>query len=162
MGQYPVDAVGMLTKIAAAIEVHRPSYYAREALKAFGHEGIAGGSDLIALTVENILKKVFLAVVMVPTHSGASAREVTRFRLPVWTAAITPQETACQQLQFSYGVYPVHEPDYPENWKTYTRDWLRLHGVEGNLVLFTEKASTRRPEVNSRIELIDPGQEAVS
>jgi pyruvate kinase len=158
MGKYPVDAVGMLAKIAAAIEVHRPSYYAREALKAFGHEGIAGGSDLIALTVESILKRVFLAVVMVPTHSGASARAVTRFRLPVWTAAITPQETVCQQLQFSYGVYPVHEPDYPENWKTYTRDWLRLHGVEGNRVLFTEKASTRRPEVNSRIELIDPGQ----
>ena len=157
MGRYPVEAVEMLAKIAAAIEVHRPSYQARKALTASGSEKTAGAGDLVALSVEKILKSVSLAVVMVPTYSGASARHVTRFRLPVWTAAITPQEMTSQQLQFSYGVYPVHEPDYPENWNTYARDWLRSHGVEGNMVLLTEEASTRRPEVNSRIELIDLG-----
>jgi pyruvate kinase len=154
-GKYPVDAAGMLAKIAAAIEVHRPSYYARDALTEFGPEGGADAADLVALSVENILKSVPLAVVMVPTYSGASAREVTRFRLPVWIAAITPQETACQQLQFSYGVYPVHEPDYAKSWRTYAGDWVRSHEVKGDIVLLTEKASIRRPEVNSRIEIID-------
>ena len=155
MGKYPVDAAGMLAKIAAAIEVHRPSYYAREALREFGPEGSGRLADLIALSVENILKRFSLAVVMAPTYSGASARDVTRSRLPVWIAAISSQETTCQQLQFSYGVYPVHEPDYPENWKQYARDWLRSHGVEGNLVLMTERPSIKHPEVNTRIELLD-------
>ena len=155
MGRYPVDAAGMLARIAAAIEVHRPSYYAREALREFGPEGSAKLADLIALSVENILKRFSLAVVMAPTYSGASARDVTRSRLPVWIAAISSQETTCQQLQFSYGIYPVHEPDYPENWKQYARDWLRSHGVEGNLVLMTERPSIKHPEVNTRIELLD-------
>ena len=155
MGKYPVDAAGMLARIAAAIEVHRPSYYAREALREFGPEGSGRLADLIALSVENILKRFSLAVVMAPTYSGASARDVTRSRLPVWIAAISPQETTCQQLQFSYGIYPVHEPDYPENWKQYARDWLRSHGVEGNLVLMTERPSIKHPEVNTRIELLD-------
>lgn len=155
MGKYPVDAVAMLARIAAAIEVHRPGYYAREALREFGPEGSGRLADLIALSVENILKRFSLAVVMAPTYSGASARDVTRSRLPVWIAAISPQETTCQQLQFSYGIYPVHEPDYPENWKQYARDWLRSHGVEGNLVLMTERPSIKHPEVNTRIELLD-------
>ncbi len=155
MGRYPVDAAGMLARIAAAIEVHRPSYYAREALREFGPEGSAKLADLIALSVENILKRFSLAVVMAPTYSGASARDVTRSRLPVWIAATSPQETTCQQLQFSYGIYPVHEPDYPENWKQYARDWLRSHGIEGNLVLMTERPSIKHPDVNTRIELLD-------
>ena len=155
MGRYPVHAAAMLTKIAVAIEVHRPGYYAREALRGFGPEGSGRLADLIALSVENILKRFSLAVVMAPTYSGASARDVTRSRLPVWIAAISSQETTCQQLQFSYGIYPVHEPDYPENWKQYARDWLRFHGVEGNLVLMTERPSIRHPEINTRIELLD-------
>jgi pyruvate kinase len=155
MGKYPVDAAGMLAKIAAAIEAHRPSYYAREVLKAFGREGSASLTDMIALSVDKTLEHVSPAVVMVPTYSGAMARNVTRFRLPVWTAAISSQETTCQQLQFSYGVYPVLECDHPENWKQYARDWLRLHRVEGNLVILTEGPSPKHPEANNRMELID-------
>jgi len=155
MGKYPIDATGMLAKIAAAIEIHRPSYYAREILKAFGRKGSAGFTDMIALSVDKTLKHISPAVVMVPTNSGAMARNVARFRLPVWTAAISAQETTCQQLQFSYGVYPVHECDHPENWKQYARDWLQSHKVEGNLVILTEGPSPKHPEANNRMELID-------
>jgi pyruvate kinase len=155
MGDYPVDAVKMLAKIAAAIEVHRPSYYAREALRAFGREESGTPADLIGLTVESVLKRHSLAVVMVPTYSGSTARGVTRSRLPVWIVAISPQERTCQQLQFSYGVYPVHKPDYPKNWKTYAQDWVRSHGVAGDMVFLTERSSIRNPDVNARIELLD-------
>ena len=152
MGAYPVEAVAMLAKIAAAIESHRPSYRAREAL---GVGSGASPADLVALSVDNVLQRVSAAAVLVPTYTGATARNVTRFRLPVWIGAITPQEAICQQLQFSYGVYPVHEPDYPDNWGTYARCWLQSHGVRGKVVLLTETASARRPEVNSRMEIID-------
>ena len=152
MGAYPVEAVAMLVRIAAAIESHRPSYRARKALSLGSG---AGPADLVALSVDNVLQRVSAAAVLVPTYTGATARNVTRFRLPVWIGAITPQEAICQQLQFSYGVYPVHEPDYPDNWGTYARCWLQSHGVRGKVVLLTETASARRPEVNSRMEIID-------
>ena len=155
MGKYPVEAVTMLTKIAAAIEPHRPSHDVREILKAFSRGGPVSLTDLIALSVETTLEHISPAAVIVPTRSGASARSITRFRLSVWITAVSSQETTCQRLQFSYGVYPVHEPDHPEDWRVYARGWLNSHGVSGDLVLLTEGPSSKHPDANNRMEIID-------
>jgi pyruvate kinase len=155
MGKYPVEAVTMLTKIAAAIEPHRPSHDVREILKAFSRGGPVSLTDLIALNVETTLEHISPAAVIVPTRSGASARSITRFRLSVWITAVSSQETTCQRLQFSYGVYPVHEPDHPEDWRVYARNWLNSHGVSGNLALLTEGPSSKHPDANHRMEIID-------
>ncbi|MEA1867499.1 MAG: pyruvate kinase [Thermodesulfobacteriota bacterium] len=112
MGKYPIDAADMLAKLAAAIDIHRPNYYAGEILKAFGSKGSASFTDMIALSVNKTLKHVSPAVVVL-TNSGTIARNVARFRLPVWTAAISAQKMTCHQLQFSCGVYPVYECDLP-------------------------------------------------
>ncbi|MHC4508578.1 MAG: pyruvate kinase, partial [Planctomycetota bacterium] len=155
MGKYPVEAVAMLAKIAAAIEPSRRDYPVREAVKASSRDGNISLPNLIALSVETTLEYISPAVVIVPTRSGATARSIARFRLPVWIAAVSSQETTYQGLQFSYGVYPVHEPDHPEDWNAYIRDWLRSHEVEGNLVVLTEGPSSKHPEANNRMELID-------
>jgi len=155
MGKYPLEAVTMLVKIAAAIEPQRPGYDLRETLKASGRGGLVHLSDLIALSVETTLEHIAPAAVIVPTRSGASARSVTRFRLPVWIVAVSPEETTCQGLQFSYGVYPVHEPDYPEDWRLYARNWLQSHGVSGSLVVLTEGPSSKHPDANHRMEIMD-------
>jgi pyruvate kinase len=73
----------------------------------------------------------------------------------VWIAAVSSQETTCQGLQFSYGVYPVHEPEHPEDWNAFARQWLQTRGVEGDLVILTEGPSSKRPETNNRMEIID-------
>ena len=155
MGMYPVEAVEMLTRIAASIEPHRQSHQVREALRGLGHEENLNLKDLIALSVETTLERISPAAVFVPTRSGASARSITRFRLPVWIAGISSQEATCQDLQFSYGVYPVHEPDHPEDWKAYVRGFLGSHGLGGNLVVLTEGPSAKHPEGNNRMEIID-------
>ena len=155
MGMYPVEAVEMLARIAASIEPHRQSHQVREALRGVGHEENLNLKDLIALSVETTLERISPAAVFVPTRSGASARSITRFRLPVWIAGISSQEATCQDLQFSYGVYPVHEPDHPEDWKAYVRGFLGSHGLGGNLVVLTEGPSAKHPEGNNRMEIID-------
>ncbi len=155
MGKYPVDAVAMLAKIAAAIEPTRSSYPVRETLKASTREDHIKLSDLIALGVQTTLEHASPAAVIVPTHGGATARSITRFRLPVWITAVSSLESTCQRLQFSYGVYPVQTPEHPEDWKAFARDWLHRHGMEGNLVLLTEGPSTRYPDSNNRMEIID-------
>ena len=133
MGKYPVDAVAMLARIAAAIEPHRPAHLVRDTLRACASKGEVAITDLIALSVETTVERVSPAAVIVPTHGGATARSITRFRLPVWITAVSSQETTCQQLQFSYGVHPVHETDHPDNWNDFLRQWLRTHKVEGSL-----------------------------
>jgi pyruvate kinase len=155
MGKYPVDAVAMLAKIAEAIEPHRPAHGVREALKDLDVGGKVSLADLIAFSVETTLERISPAVVFVPTRSGYTARSIARFRLPVWIAAVSSQETTCQGLQFSYGVYPVHEPEHPEDWNAFARQWLQTHGVEGDLVILTEGPSSKRPETNNRMEIID-------
>jgi pyruvate kinase len=127
----------------------------RETLKATGRGGPVSLTDLIALNVETTLEHISPAAVIVPTRSGASARSITRFRLSVWIVGVSSQETTCQRLQFSYGVYPVHEPDHPEDWRVYARNWLNSYGVRGNLALLTEGPSSKHPDANHRMEIID-------
>jgi pyruvate kinase len=155
IGKYPVDAVAMLAKIGAATEPHRIAYPVRETLKAGKGNEELSLPDLIAFSVETTLERISPAAVFVPTRSGYTARSIARFRLPVWIAAVSSQETTCQILQFSYGVYPVHEPEHPEDWNGFARQWLRTHGVDGDLVILTEGPSSKHPETNNRMEIID-------
>jgi pyruvate kinase len=155
LGKYPVEAVMMLAKIAAAIEPHRPSRDVRESLKEFAQEDEFSLKDLIAISVEAALERVSPAAVIVPTRSGVSARSLARFRIPVWITAVSSLESTCQGLQFSYGVFPVHVQDRPEDWNAFAWDCLRSYGLEGELVILTEGPSSKHPEANNRMEIID-------
>ncbi len=155
MGQYPVEAVSMLAQIAAAVEPYRPRYRLEEALKTYGRDGDITLTDLISLSVENTLERVSPAAVIVPTESGYTARMIARFKLPVWITAVSRHESTCQGLAFSYGVYPVHEPEPQFDWKPFSRKWLKTHGLKGDLVVLTEGPSIRNEQANNRMELID-------
>jgi len=154
MGKYPVDAVEMLSKIAAAVEPHRSKYQLQDSLDSFSNGREMGLTDLIALNVETTVDHVSPAAVIVPTRSGATARSISRFRLPVWITAVSSQESTCQRLQFSYGVHAIHQPEHPGDWKAFAQQVLDTQGVTGNLVILTEGPSSKHPEANNRIELI--------
>jgi pyruvate kinase len=99
--------------------------------------------------------RVTPAAVFVPTRSGATARVIARFRLPVWIVAVSAFEATCQRLQFTWGVHGVCEPDHPEDWKGYICRWLDKHGVPGDLAVLTEGPSAKHPEANHRMEIVD-------
>lgn len=155
MGKYPVDAVAMLVKIAAAIEPQRNQITVKELFKGVDLKGKLRPLHLIAIGVEASLAYASPAAVFIPTKSGATARSLARFRPPVWIVAVSSQETTCQALQFSWGVYPVHEREHPQDWKAYTSKWLRHHEIEGDLVILTEGPSARHPDANNRMEIIE-------
>lgn len=155
MGQYPLDATAMLAKIAAAIEPHRTIYPIRGKLTSRREDDDIHIEDLIALSVETTLERITPPTVIVPTRSGATARSITRFRLPVWITAFSRYEKTCQNLMFSYGVLPVCEPDHPDDWKQWARTWLQAIGEVGNLVVLTEGPSKKDPYRNNRMEILD-------
>jgi pyruvate kinase len=155
MGKYPVDAVAMLAKIAAAAEARRPAIAVRELYKGVDITKRIRPEHLIAIGVEAGLEYVTPAAVFVPTHSGNTARSLARFRFPVWTVAISSQEATCQTLQFSSGIYPVLESEHPEYWKPYIQKWLLDHEISGEIAFLTEGPSKRFPEANHRMEVID-------
>ena len=155
MGKFPVASVAMLSKIAKATEPHRPGYRRKAFLETYGLDKNISRVDLIALSVYNTLERSSTAAIFVPTLSGATARNIARYRLPVWVTAVSPNHETCQKLQFSYGVYPVHEPEYPGDWNAYVKEWVRTHRLKGTIALLTEGPSSRNPHANHRMELID-------
>jgi pyruvate kinase len=159
MGEYPVEAVAMLAGIAAAIEPHRTVFSIRHVLPGYREDDQIKIEDLIASSVETTIDRITPATVIVPTHSGATARSITRFKLPVWITAVSSQKKTIQDLMFSYGVRPVHEPDHPENWKSWIKKWLQSNEVKENLVVLTEGPSIKHPERNNRMEIIDLSRE---
>ncbi|HLO27026.1 MAG TPA: pyruvate kinase alpha/beta domain-containing protein, partial [Geobacteraceae bacterium] len=87
--------------------------------------------------------------------SGATARNLSLFRMPVWIAAVSSSESTCQGLVFSYGVFPVFEQEHPDDWDAFVRSWLAKHGVTGDLAIVTEGPSTKHPGMHNRMEIID-------
>ncbi len=155
IGKYPVQAVAMLSRIAAHIEPLRPAHSARQEIRASGTRDRSDLRDIIALGVETTSRRASPAAVIVPTLSGATARRIARFRLPMWLVAVSSLESTCQELQFSYGVHVEHVDALPDSWRAFAQDWLNEYEIEGDLVILTEGPSRRHPEANDRIEIID-------
>jgi pyruvate kinase len=155
IGRYPVAAVRMLARIAAAIEPQRLGYQVKKSLRLGAGRTWASPRDIVTLSVQAALERASPTAVFVPTTSGATARSIARFRPEVWIIGVSPREATCQQLLFTYGVHPVHEPEHPEDWKAYVRAWLSDHELAGDLVVLTEGPSAKHPEANHRMELIE-------
>jgi pyruvate kinase len=155
MGHYPVESAAMLAKIAAAIEPHRHRTTVKEMFQGVDLRGKLRTAHLIAIGVEASLEYASPAAVFAHTKSGATARGLARLRPPVWIVAVSSHEATCQALQFSYGVHPVHEKEYPEDWAAYARKAVEDHHLEGHLVILTEGPSDKHPEANHRMELVE-------
>jgi pyruvate kinase len=50
---------------------------------------------------------------------------------------------------------PLHEPNHPEDWKIYVRRYLQANEMTGDFVVLTEGPSSKHPEANNRMELIN-------
>jgi len=159
MGSYPVESVAMLAKIAAAIEPERPMLKVKDLFSEGDEKGHIRPAHLIALSVETCLEQVRPAAVFVPTRSGSTARRIAQFRLPVWIIATSSLESTCQRLQFTSGVWPVNLPEHPEDWNGYIKNWISSRGLVGDFIILAEGPSTKYPDSNHRLEIIDLQQE---
>ena len=155
MGKYPVDAVRMLAKIAAEVEPKRRMTSILDMYQDMDIKNRLKLEHLIAIAVESSLQYASPAAVFAPTHSGATARSLSFFRLPVWIVGISSSEATCQGLVFSSGVYPVLRQDHPKDYSSFVRAWVEEHGLQGEISVLTEGPSSKHPEVNNRMEIID-------
>ncbi len=154
VGNFPVEAVSTLCDIAAEAEKGR-SVYACNATYGAETEGSGSNLEIIASSVETAIHRITPAAVIVPTHGGTTARNITRYRLPVWVLAVSSQVKTCRELIFSYGVIPIYEPDHPSRWRQWIRTHLQLHGISGDRAILTEGPSAKYPHRNDRMEIID-------
>jgi pyruvate kinase len=153
MGKYPEEAVAMLAKIAAYTERHRPSRSLRLKAISAGRQPTTP-AEAIASVVENALSTVPCSAVFVPTRTGTTPRMISRFNPEVWIVAVSRDHQVCQNLAFSYGVYPIHVAEQPDNWNVFARHWVHEHEVPGALAMLVAGPSTHDPADNYRLEFL--------
>jgi pyruvate kinase len=158
IGQYPEEAVTMLAKIAAHTESQRPPVRLAELRSRLRHEPPSTAADAIATVVEAALDIVGCAAVFVPTHTGTTARMISRLNPPLWIVASSRDPAVCQGLIFSSGVEPVRLVEDPENWRDFARTWLERHRIPGRVALLVAGPSTLNPEDNYRLEFLRVGE----
>ena len=154
VGKFPEEAVTMLAKIAAFTETHRPamSFGIQHDLAQL--KPTTRARDRMASLVEHALHTVPCDLVLVPTRGGMVARAISRFKPPVWIIAPSADCAACQNLAFSYGVYPIDLAEEPDDWREWIGHWVRENGITAERVMLVAGPSPRSPKANYRIELM--------
>lgn len=158
VGKYPEEAVAMLGRIAAVTEAYRQSHARAGALHEICERDPPNtDTKAIASLVEYALETVPCAAVFVPTHTGKTARMISRFKPEVWIAAISRDPSVCQALTFSYGVYPAEAAASPSDWREFVVRWLQEHEVAGDIAMLATGPSERSPDANHRLEFLRVG-----
>jgi pyruvate kinase len=156
-GAWPVAAVEMLARIAAATEPHRSWVAVRETFRTYGQGLTLAPADLVSVAVARAFDQALPAAVFTPAVSGTTARRVARFRLPAWVVAVSPLPGTCQELLFSYGVAPVHAGTPPADWRSWAREWTAANGIAGDLAILVEGPSPENRRSNHRMEILELG-----
>ncbi len=106
-GQYPIEAVGYMKKIAVEAEKSIRAKGFEERRRPIQTQNTA---EVLADAAYNAARAAGVAALVVFTTSGSSARLIARYRPPVCLYAITPDAEVARRLSVTYGVQPVLAP----------------------------------------------------
>lgn len=155
MGNYPVEAVDVMSRIARVTEPIIQPLDVAEVLEAAKSRNVSDRDRLLSISIFLSVEAVAPVAVVTPTLSGDTARLLTRFRLPVWIFASSPNRSTCQQLQFSYGVYPFYSETRPKIWAQFARNLLVQRGIDRGVAILTYGTGTISEQTTTRIEFLD-------
>lgn len=103
-GHYPVEAVQMMDKIACRTE----KVYFDEQTPRHPHLNIAEAISYATYTIAHDLEA---SAILTPTHSGLTARMISKYRPKSLVIAATPFDFVARQLTLQWGVYPLLIPE---------------------------------------------------
>jgi pyruvate kinase len=148
VGQYPVEAVSMMTRIAIETE---------KAVKSrVEDQGFVNISDTISRAIQRICREMSLDKVVTLTRSGYTARMISRFKIPQPIVAVTPEKRVKKQLELTFGVYPVQSDYRKEDDRILTvARTLQSTGLinDKDTILFTAASRTSREHASNLIEI---------
>ncbi|MEL6399080.1 MAG: pyruvate kinase [Cyanobacteria bacterium J06626_4] len=136
VGKHPVEAVATMARVALRTEQEN---FAHEAQDMVGSPRSI--PNAISQAVARIASQLSASAIMTLTKSGATARNVSKFRPKTPILAVTPHVSVSRQLQLVWGVRPLVVLDLPSASQTFQaamnvaqeKGFLR----EGDLVVMT-------------------------
>lgn len=148
MGQYPVDAVEMMTRIANETE---------KAVKSNVEDTtFINISDTVSRAIQRICQSMPIHTVVPLTHSGYTARMIARFKIAQPIIAVTRDIKVKKQLELIFGVYPVliNYREEKDRLLTVANQLHKMHLVDDeDIVLFTEGVRTTMEHASNSIEI---------
>ncbi|HHS48806.1 MAG TPA: pyruvate kinase [Desulfurella acetivorans] len=154
IGKYPDIAVLMLSKIAQSTEHKRYIYPIYETLSKVLYSKSISLEDTMAVNVSTTVRNLNPLLLVTPTTSGATARRMSRFKLPIWIIGVSHNKNVAQNLEFSYGVYPIYEEELPQDWKSYVQS---LVGKQDSFFVLVRGPSKKNPDANNSLEIVRLG-----
>jgi len=136
IGQYPVEAVAYMDRIARAVE---PSLGYRHELPDASDEPTVG--QAMSNVACDLAEALRARALLVPTYSGRTASAVARLRPRRPILALTHNEYAARQLALEWGVTPLRIPegvDVDDLWRI-SLEAVRKSGIaqSGDRVVIT-------------------------
>ncbi|MBD1925219.1 pyruvate kinase [Trichocoleus sp. FACHB-90] len=133
VGKYPIEAVQTMATIAVRIEQEKIAPNVKGTTRSI--------TNAISQAVGQIAEQLGAAAIMSLTKSGATARNVSKFRPEKPILAITPHVDVARQLQLVWGVKPLLVLELPSAGQTFhaainvalEKQML----IEGDLVVMT-------------------------
>jgi pyruvate kinase len=113
VGQFPVEAVATMARIALRTEKEQLRQVTEEFSKSHTIP------NAISQAVGQISKQLNASAIMTLTRSGATARNVSKFRPKAPILAVTPLVDVSRQLQLVWGVNPLLVVDLPSSRQTF-------------------------------------------
>jgi pyruvate kinase len=107
-GQYPVEAVAMMDRIAQRVELD-PTYPG--IINAQRSEPEATGADAISLAARQIAETLKLSAIITYTSSGTTGLRAARERPQVPIVALSPVVETARRLSLVWGTHCVVTPD---------------------------------------------------
>jgi pyruvate kinase len=115
VGSFPVEAVATMARIAERIEqeetLNTNSRQSRDKRRSI--------PNAISQAVGQIAENLGAAAIMTLTQTGATARNVSKFRPKTPILAITPHVNVARQLQMVWGVRPLLVLELPSTGQTF-------------------------------------------
>ncbi|MBD2301781.1 pyruvate kinase [Nostoc sp. FACHB-87] len=136
VGSYPVEAVATMARIAERIEQEERNSATRQL-----RDSRRSIPNAISQAVGQIAENLGAAAIMTLTQTGATARNVSKFRPHTPILAVTPHVNVARQLQLVWGVKPLLVLGLPSTGQTFQAaiNVAQEHKLlfEGDLVVMT-------------------------
>lgn len=115
VGTYPIEAVATMARIAERIEQEENlDFHSRQT-----RDSRRSIPNAISQAVGQIAENLGAAAIMTLTQTGATARNVSKFRPHTPILAITPHVNVARQLQLVWGVKPLLVLELPSTGQTF-------------------------------------------
>ena len=148
IGQYPIESVSMMSRIA-----HETEGAVESKIQDSRFTNI---SDTVSRSIHRICQNMPVNKVVTLTRSGYTAKMISRFKITPTIIAVTPSTNVKRQLELVFGVNPIHFNHQTEEDRILAvTNKLRLANLvdDDDTVVFTAAFRTSLKHSSNLIEI---------